>query len=125
MNMQTAVENAVKAAVPIVGIRFGNINDKTTWVIQFTDAATPQQRAAAQAVVDAFLLPWAGPTADEKEADAVAALNGGGVNIDLRKLFIAKAVSDEAYRLGKNPGALTGPELTAMRSRIANIYKAL
>lgn len=61
----------------------------------------------------------------EKEAAALNALNGSVVAIDTVKLIKAKAISDEAYRLGKAPGALTGPELQALRQRIANIYKAL
>lgn len=44
---------------------------------------------------------------------------------DLRRAFIAKVISDEAYRLGKAPGALTPQELSAIRGRLANIYKAL
>lgn len=59
------------------------------------------------------------------EANCVAALNGSAAKIDIRKLIIAKAVSDEAYRLAKAPGALTGGELSALRARIANIYKAI
>jgi hypothetical protein len=44
---------------------------------------------------------------------------------DLQRAFIAHVVSTEAYRLGVNPGALTGPQLAAIRNRIANIYQAL
>lgn len=64
------------------------------------------------------------PTPEELEAQAVAALNGGG-GFDMRKLFKAKFISDLAFRLGKAPGALTGAEITAERNRIAAIYKAL
>lgn len=67
------------------------------------------------------------PTADENEASAIAFLNGGNnqFQVDWRKLFLAKAISDEAFRLGVAPGALTGPQLANLRARIAAIYKAL
>ena len=65
------------------------------------------------------------PTADELEADCAAFLNGGAQRIDLRKVIKAKAISDEAYRLGVNPGALTAQQLQNLRARIAAIYKAL
>lgn len=44
---------------------------------------------------------------------------------DLRKAFIAHAISVECYRLGINPNAITGPQLSALRNRVAAIYKAL
>ena len=42
------------AAAPVVGLIVGNPDDKATWVVQFDDAANPEQRAAAQAVIDAY-----------------------------------------------------------------------
>lgn len=67
-------------------------------------------------------------TADEHEQACKDFLNGA-ITIqpyfNLRRAFVAKAISDEAYRLGKAPGALTGAELSALRARIAAIYKAL
>ncbi len=44
---------------------------------------------------------------------------------DLHRAFIAHVISTEAYRLGVAPGLLTGAQLTAIRNRIAAIYKAL
>jgi hypothetical protein len=41
------------------------------------------------------------------------------------RLFKAKCISDLAFRLGKAPGALTGAELQAERTRIKNIADAL
>ncbi len=74
--------------------------------------------------VTAFLNPPP-PTIDQLESAALAALNGGGQSIDIVKLLKAKFISDLAFRLGKSPASLTGPELQAERARIANIYKNL
>lgn len=70
------------------------------------------------------------PPADAAAMDA--AFQAGMTNtpppsyaFDVQRAFIAKAISDEAYRLGVNPGALTGAQLAALRTRISNIYKAL
>lgn len=125
MNAQrhTALHEAIKAVCPIHGVSV-TWSDRTKWRIDFKDEATQEQRTAAQAVMDAF-DPNGSPSAEDREAECLAALNGGATNIDLQKLIKAKAISDEAYRLGKPPGQLTAQELTALRSRIANIYKAL
>lgn len=48
------LDKALKAVCPILGVSIGRVNDKSTWRIDFTDEATSEQRAAAQAVVDAF-----------------------------------------------------------------------
>lgn len=120
--IQQRVDEAVRAVTPHVeSIRFGDPVDRQTWAIQFTAAATEEERTAASA---ALLAVPDQPTAAESEADALAAFSGGG-QADLRRLLLAKAISDEAYRLGKAPGAVTAQELSALRQRIANIYKAL
>ena len=48
------LHEAVATACPIDGVRVGNLADKSTWVFMPTATATPVQRAAAQAVIDAF-----------------------------------------------------------------------
>lgn len=42
------------AVAPVVRVWLGDPSDKTTWTIQFADEATDEQKAAAQAVIDAF-----------------------------------------------------------------------
>ena len=42
------------ATAPIDGVAIGDSQNKSTWRIDFKPEATPAQRAAAQAVVDAF-----------------------------------------------------------------------
>ena len=127
MTYEAKLDQAIKAVCPIDGVSIGRKDDKLTWRIDFKPEATAQQLTNAQAVVDAFdvAAAEAPPTADEREADALAALNGEAQRIDLQKLIKAKAISDEAYRLGVAPGALTGTQLTNLRARIAAIYKAL
>lgn len=48
------LDAAIKAVCPIHGVSIGRVNDKQTWRIDFKDEATAQERATAQAVVDAF-----------------------------------------------------------------------
>ena len=48
------LHNTISAAAPIAGVSVGDPADKTTWRIDFMAAATPDQRAAAQAAFDAF-----------------------------------------------------------------------
>ena len=50
--IQAQITDAVMAVCPIDGISFGNMDDKTSWVIQFRPEATPAQRVAGQAVID-------------------------------------------------------------------------
>lgn len=89
---------------------------------------TPEVVAAwqsLQAEQEAEIQSPAQLTAAEKEASCLAALNEGATRINLQNLIKAKAISDEAYRLGKPPPQLTAQELQALRQRIANIYKVL
>lgn len=125
INVAAALDEAVKVVCPITGVSIGNRSDKTTWNIDFAEAATPQQRTAAQAVIDAFDVNAAYPSAQQLEDACKAAFNAGGGNVDLFKLVKALAIDREAYRLGKAPGALTAGELASLRDRIAAIYKAL
>lgn len=79
--------------------------------------------APSQTEIDAILFPVI-----NKDAEARKALDADPAappNIDLFKLIKAKAISDEAYRLGIAPGALTSPQLASLRNRIAAIYAAL
>jgi len=53
-NIPTQVTEAVGATAPISGIEFGSLEDKSTWRCNFLGIATLEQRAAAQAVIDAY-----------------------------------------------------------------------
>lgn len=46
----------IKAVCPIHRIRADKEWDKSTWVIEFKDSATPEQRVLAQGVLDRFSL---------------------------------------------------------------------
>ena len=68
------------------------------------------------------------PSQADLEAVFIAAMTSAPVSqpvFDLRRAYLAKAISDEAYRLGVNPGTLTPTQLSNLRARIAAIYKAL
>jgi hypothetical protein len=53
-NPNAILYEKIKAVCPVVGVSVGNWTDKGTWRIDFDTGATPAQKAAAQAVVDAF-----------------------------------------------------------------------
>jgi len=44
----------IRGVCPIHGVSIGNYSNKSTWIPQFKPESTPEQRAAAQAVIDAF-----------------------------------------------------------------------
>ena len=50
------LHNAIEAVCPLHGISIRDASDKTTWSISFKDEATAEERAAAQAVIDAAEL---------------------------------------------------------------------
>lgn len=54
MSVAQTLHTAVELVCPIQGVSVGRKNDKTTWRINYKQEATPAQRAAAQAVVDAL-----------------------------------------------------------------------
>ena len=43
-----ALHEAVARVAPIVGITVGDKNNRATWVVQFTDAATAEMQRAGQ-----------------------------------------------------------------------------
>lgn len=45
---------AVANVAPIVGISVGDVQERASWRVDFADDATPEQRAAAAAVIDTF-----------------------------------------------------------------------
>ena len=49
------LHDAIAAVCPIVGVSIGDPGDKTTWRIDFDAEATDAQKAAAQAVVLAYV----------------------------------------------------------------------
>jgi len=55
--MQLAkLQTLINAVCPNSGIYIGNENDKTTWTFKASEVATPEQIAAAQAIIDAVDL---------------------------------------------------------------------
>lgn len=55
MTIQSYIDCEIKRVCPIIGVRFGNLSDKTTWAIQYDDSATPEQIASAEAFLSAFI----------------------------------------------------------------------
>ena len=54
MDILQVLNEKVEQVAPIFGVSLGETSDKSTWRIDFKPEATPAQRTAAQAVVDAF-----------------------------------------------------------------------
>jgi hypothetical protein len=52
------IANQITAIAPTIRISFPDFQDKSTWRIDFKPEATPQQRVAAQQVIDQFDLAW-------------------------------------------------------------------
>jgi len=50
--MLKKIHAAIEEIAPIHGISMPNPEDKTSWVVNFKDEATAQQKADAQAVID-------------------------------------------------------------------------
>lgn len=63
MRETVELHNAISAVCPIVGVSIGRRNDKSTWSIEYADAATNAQKAAAQQVMTDFDFNATTPTA--------------------------------------------------------------
>ena len=53
-NIAQALHTTIEAVCPIVGVSIGAADDKTTWRVNFKPTATPDQQAAALAVLATF-----------------------------------------------------------------------
>jgi hypothetical protein len=52
--MITDLHKKIEAVCPIFGVSIDDEADRATWRVSFSDAATQEQMAAAQAVIDAY-----------------------------------------------------------------------
>lgn len=50
--MELYIDGEIRKVCPIDGISFGDIEDRQTWTIHFTDDATPEQKKAACECLD-------------------------------------------------------------------------
>ena len=48
------LRSAIATVAPVKSVRIGDRNNKATWVIQYSGNITPQQRAAAEAIIDLY-----------------------------------------------------------------------
>lgn len=72
------LHGAVAAVCPIGGVSIGDLNDRSTWRIDFSPDATAPQKAAAQNVLDTFDI-----NAPTSEDVRVKTLNDDAQVIDL------------------------------------------
>lgn len=70
MMLAERLDSAVRARIGdvLIGVSIGKRDDKQTWTVQLEDEATAEQRAAAQAVVDAFDARAGDPASVKAEA---------------------------------------------------------
>lgn len=54
MYLQAEIEQQIEKVCPIDGISFGNLDDKSTWRIDFRANATDEERSAAHDVLNQF-----------------------------------------------------------------------
>ncbi len=100
------IHEAISAVCPILGVSIGLFSDKSTWVINFQDNATPAQRTAAIAAMNAFDIVTAQNADIAKLARAAIVETEANADIfmdrlrnsspDQIKTFVANNVSDLA-----------------------------
>ncbi len=101
MTLAAHITEAVSAVAPVTGVSIGNANDKSTWRVDFSDAATDQQKAQAAAIVDGFdpMAPVKTEYNKKIDADAEAVrlryiTSGAGMAMTYQEKFAqAQAVS--------------------------------
>ncbi len=89
----TKVSVAIAAACPIIGVSIGRRDDKSTWRIDFDDAATVGERAAAAAVLAALDPDATAVPQSVTPYQARRALNAAGLR-DQAEVAIAAASQD-------------------------------
>jgi hypothetical protein len=67
-----AIDRALRAVAPVVGVRFVREDDPSTWEVQFDEDATDEQKQAAAALVQTMTLQEAVPTPDPIEVRLAA-----------------------------------------------------
>ena len=50
------IDKAIKAVCPILGISYGRLNDRSTWIINYADDATDEQKRAADELLETLEL---------------------------------------------------------------------
>jgi len=81
-HLLTELDNQLKGTAPIESVRFPDLNDKSTWEIQFLPSATQQEKDAAQTVIDAFVY-------DDWLQRRTASVADGGYGTEAQRAGIA------------------------------------
>ena len=50
------IDREIKAVCPILGISYGRLNDRSTWIINYADDATDEQKRAADELLETLEL---------------------------------------------------------------------
>lgn len=91
ISFELTVYQAVSSAAPISGVSIGRMDDKATWRIDFADGATPEQRAAAQSVLDGFDYQKVLHNADIDAQIETLEAQAGGYNRGSREFMLGMA----------------------------------
>jgi hypothetical protein len=92
------LHKAISAVAPVVGVGIGDLDDRSTWRIDFAPEATTEQRVAGDAALAAF-----DPIADERAAVSVTpwqareALRRAGLLGTVDAAVTALGATSEAY----------------------------
>lgn len=104
-NRLTLLADRIAAAAPIETVSVGTAADRSTWKILFSSKATSDQRAAAQAIIDAWTDDdWIPP--EEKPAGKLSAIKRELARLELLRDQIAKTDALEAAAIQKDIDAL-------------------
>lgn len=66
MTIQSYVDSEIKKVCPILGVRFCDLSNKESWVIQYDESATPEQIASAEDFIASFVWDEATQEIDRK-----------------------------------------------------------
>ena len=112
MSIAGRLDAAIKAVCPIDGVSIGHRDDRSTWRIDFREEATAQQRAAAQAVLDAF------------DPDSVTPIDLSDID-NLEKSFKAMALMMRDYTNALQAGTHTQKSIAQLKTDFAAKWNSL
>lgn len=106
--MTIGLHQAVALVAPIVGISIGSYDNRSSWIVQYADGATPEQIAAAEAVIDAF------------DIEASTSINSLAETMRLAALPVQEGLIDDDWR-AQSVASLTAGQVAARALDVSGI----